>query len=189
MFLDAQTFIIMILVLFLLGFTSAVILTRLRSTSSNKSSNIIDDLPHLVEGSQIVRKEITWKIISDTLVSPAHDRVRVLYNDETIDDARLVILRIWNIGNVPVLPQDYENNNPIEFDFGEKAKVLDTEILRTTPPDIKDNVPFRQEDEKILLGPLLLNSLDSITFKVLLTNFSGEVRVNARIAGVKQIHS
>src|SRR5437588_43714 len=125
MYIDIQTFLVIILFLFILGLISAIILTRSRSTSLNKSSNINDDLPHLVEGSKIVRKEITWKIISDTLVSPAHDRVRILYNGETIDDARLVILRIWNIGNVPVLPQDYENNNPIEFDFGEKAKVLD----------------------------------------------------------------
>ena len=54
------------------------------------------------------------------------------------------------------------------FDFGQEAEVLMTEVLTTSPTSIKSRVHFAHNLGKVMLKPLLLNSKDSILFKVLL---------------------
>src|ERR1700693_5033081 len=81
------------------------------------------------------RKEIVVEIISDALVlsvgKELKDRVQVIYGDKYINDARLIVLRILNSGNVPILPSDYIE--PIKFKFSKGSEILDTEVLYTEP--------------------------------------------------------
>lgn len=141
------------------------------------------------------RKLLTYQIVSDTPVLSAErelaDKVQVLFNGKPVDDARLVVLRLWNAGNESIKTEDYDQQTPIVIDFGENTEVLDAEILETSPASIKMRqlLSIASDIAAILLQPLLLNSKDSITVKVLLSRFTGTIQVNARIDGVKEILS
>ena len=194
-----ETIIILTIIAFILGLVlgiTAIRISPLYAPLRNPSSK--NDISRNIFIPQVIRKEISWQIISNTLVSPVagnkvknEDKVQIIYNGTPKSDARLVVVRLWNSGNVPISPQDYDNNNPIKFDFGEKAEVLDVEVLATSPSSLKDTVKEHLvlNDGSVLLDPLLLNRQDSIILKLLLAQFEGDVMVNARIAGVNQIRT
>ncbi|SRR6266568_4803320 len=133
------------------------------------------------------RKEIAYEIVSNSPVisvgAELQGKAQVIYNGKAISDARLVVLKIWNAGSLPITLNDYDV--PIKLSFGKDAEVLDFEILETNPNNLK--VAVKQDGQKLVLEPVLLNSQDSIKIKILLTQFSNTFNVNARIVGVKQI--
>ncbi len=138
------------------------------------------------------RKEILWDITKHTSLSSFNisDKVKVTITFENIrlEDGSLIYLKIWNSGNVEILPEDY--NVPIRFSFGKEAKVLDAKILTGVPNNIKDIASIIVNSDSITLKPLLLNSKDSIDLEALLNKFSGsidDIKVDGRIAGVRQI--
>lgn len=143
------------------------------------------------------RKEITWGITSNTLVLPvpevgehAKSKLQVLFEGKTVDDLRLVILALNNTGDAPIEVKDFENNTPISFDFGDTAEILYAEILETKPESLKSRVQVASKimyPGKLIIEPLLLNSKDTFTFKVLLIKFDGHVNTFARISGVKDL--
>lgn len=142
---------------------------------------------------QLKRKSITYEVISDAPVlsikKEVKGRVQVLFDSKPVSDAHLVILKIWNSGNTHILAEDYID--PIKFDFGKNAEILDAEILETSPNDIKDNrkASLKLDTGSLILEPLFLNSKDSITIKVLLaqTLIIKEIKANGRIVGINQI--
>src|SRR5215467_10743601 len=139
------------------------------------------------------RKAINYKVISDTSLLSVKEEVKgsikVLFGTKPVSNARLVILKIWNSGNTPILPTEYID--PIRIGFGNNAEILDAEILEAAPSDFKDKAKasLKLDTDNVVLDPLLLNSGDSLTLKVFLaqTPFTKEVKVNARIVGVIQI--
>jgi hypothetical protein len=140
------------------------------------------------------RKGISYKVVTDTpllsLKEEVKGRVQVLFDAKPVGNSRLVVLKIFNSGNVPILPTDYIE--PIKLGFGVNTEILDSEVLETVPTDIKDKAkaPNTKDDiGGVMLEPLLLNSRDSITLKVLLaqTHLTKEVKVTGRIVGIKQI--
>jgi hypothetical protein len=139
------------------------------------------------------RKGITYKIISDTpilsLKEEVKGQIKVLFGTKQVGNVRLVILKIWNSENTPILPGEFID--PIKLGFGNNVEILDAEILEANPHEIRENVKssLKLYEENILLEPFLLNSKDSITLKVLLaqTPLTKELRINARIVGVNQI--
>lgn len=141
------------------------------------------------------RKAISYKIVSDTpllsLKEEVKSRVQVLFDAKPVSNTRLVVLKVFNSGNVPIEVKEFENNEPIKIDFGNSTEILDAELLESFPSDIKDKakVTFKDEIGGVMLEPLLLNSKDSVTLKVLLaqTHLSKEIKVTARIVGVHQI--
>ena len=135
------------------------------------------------------RKEIAYDVIANTPVlsidKEVKGKLQVLYEGKPIDDARLVVLRIWNSGKSPISSIDYER--PLTFDFGENSEVLDATIIETKPPDLKEDAAIEKSLNKAIVKPLLLNSNNSIKLKVLLTNFGGNIKASARISGINQI--
>jgi hypothetical protein len=141
-----------------------------------------------------IRKARTRKLLAYNVVSNApivtvnkevENRVKVLLDGNTIEDARIVVIEVLNAGDVPIQATDYES--PVTFDFGTGAEVLNVDVLQTKPDSIKSS--FTLKSGQVSLVPLLLNSQDSITFKALLTKSKGEVKVQGRISGVKEINS
>jgi hypothetical protein len=143
----------------------------------------------LIYSNQKSTREISWSIVSDTPVLSVNkelaDDLQVLFHDHPISDARLVVLRLSNTGNVPILREDFDG--AIRFEFGNETKILSAELISTEPAQLKDKVPFKVDAENISLGPLLLNSKDTIIFKVLVAGYQGNVNADARIAGINQI--
>ena len=139
------------------------------------------------------RKAISYKVISDTpllsLKEEVRSRVQVLFDAKPVGNTRLVVLKILNSGNVPILSTDYDD--PIKIGFGDNAEILDAELLESVPSDIKDKAkaPFKDDIGGVILEPLLLNSKESITLKILLAqaHLSKEIKVTARIVGINQI--
>jgi hypothetical protein len=133
------------------------------------------------------QKKISYEVISCRSVVSVSDEVKgrtqILFDNMLVNDVDLIILKICNMGNMPILSTEYDR--PLTFNFGKESRVLDVGILDITPDNIKAS--FKIDTDNIVIEPLLLNSKDSFKLKVLLTNFNNEIKVDARIVGVKQI--
>ena len=142
------------------------------------------------------RKEIAYEVISNSLVIPELEEVgphtkgilHVLFNGKPVKGARLVILKVWNAGNVPITPSDYVT--PITFNFGEKAEILNVGILGTSKGVSKSKAEevLDIDSNKVVLKPILINRHTSIILKVLLLGFDGNINTDdTSIVGVEQM--
>ncbi len=115
------------------------------------------------------------------------------------------MLKFINSGNIPIKNDEYER--PITLNFGEKAKIITAEVYETYPENLKDSVkieelrdelkPFivgqNQKNDHISLNntitlqPVLINSGESITLKILGTQIADDIIVNSRIEDLKEI--
>lgn len=133
------------------------------------------------------RKILSYEVVTLTpLLSVEEEiegRVQILFDGSPIKDVHLIELRIINSGNVPIVTSDYEH--PVNLSFGENAHILSAEVSKTDPENLQATA--NAENTKIILTPILLNSGDSITLKMLVSQFSGRLSVNGRIVGVKEI--
>lgn len=105
--------------------------------------------------------------------------VTILYKgDVVMEDIHLVILRLWNASSEPILPEEYKGNL-IKLNFGKEAKVLSVQVPESEPltvkEEIEENKLLQHDAGNIALKPVWLNSDNSITLKVLVTKFGGEV--------------
>ena len=147
----------------------------------------------LIFRKQQSRRGLNYEIISDTPIlsikAEVKDKVQILFDNKPVNHVRLIILRIWNSGNIPILPNEYID--PISIAFGEGAEIIDTDVLETSPGDIKEKArtSLKVDSGNVLLEPILLNSTDSLTIKILLTQqkVTKELKIVSRIAGVNQI--
>ncbi len=139
------------------------------------------------------RKEFAFEVITDTPIlsirKEVKGKVQVSLGNAPVDNARLVILKLWNLGNISISPNDYIE--PLKLSFGDDAVILDADVLETIPSEHLDTVKasLKQDRGSIKLEPLLLNRGDSITLKVLVTQpqITKEIKVNARIIGISKI--
>ncbi|MGZ3610287.1 MAG: hypothetical protein ACXVBU_09500 [Ktedonobacteraceae bacterium] len=147
----------------------------------------------LIFRKQQTRRGLNYEIISDTPIlsikADVKDKVQILFDNKPVNHVRLVIIRIWNSGNAPILPNEYID--PISIAFGEGADIIDTDVLETSPSDIREKVrtSLKVNTGNVLLEPILLNSTDSLTIKILLTQqqITKELKIVSRIVGVNQI--
>jgi len=100
-----------------------------------------------------------------------------------VQDVYLVVARIINTGNVPIVSTDYED--PVNLSFGENSPILTTDSSETNPDNLRASTNI--EKKRVVLAPVLLNRGDSITIKMLISQFDGEIKVDGHIAGVKSI--
>lgn len=137
---------------------------------------------------QRARKGLTYKIESTSLVSikdKAKGKIQILYDLKPISDADLVLLKIWNSGNQPILQTDYED--PITFNFGSKTEILSHDVIETVPNNIKKKVSMRIDSNNLIINPLLLNAGYSIIIKLVLSKFEGEVNAETLIPGLNAL--
>lgn len=132
------------------------------------------------------RKALSYDITSLTPLLEVEDevkgKVQILFEGKLVQDVHLAMVKIINSGNMPIVPADYVR--PVSLNFGEEAQILATDVIETNPDNL--HVSWSVESTKVELVPLLLNGGDSITFKVLVSQ-SGEISVDGRIVGVKEI--
>ena len=101
--------------------------------------------------------------------------VQIQYKGEEVkEDIQLVHVRLWNASSDPILPDEYKVNH-IKMSFGKEAKVLSVQVSESKPPTIKeeidDNKLIEFADGEVYLKPIWLNTDNSLTLKVLLTQF------------------
>ena len=132
------------------------------------------------------RKEIAYQIISNAPIisfnQAIKERVQVLIDGKPIKNARLIVFKIWNSGNISISTEDYFE--PIGFKF-EKDMVLGSDLLETEPKDLIDQMDaksfLKAEPQLIELTKFALNPGNSISFTALLAgkssiNKSGRIK-------------
>jgi len=133
-------------------------------------------------------KEVSYQILSFTPLLSVEDeikgRVKILFDQQPVEEVYLIILRITNAGRIPITKADFDE--PIRISFGKGAKILSWEIIETIPKILPATGSV--QDGKIVLDPILLNRFDAIKLNALTTGARlREVNVSARIHGVKEI--
>lgn len=136
------------------------------------------------------RKRLSYEIISNTpllsVKSEVKGRIKIYLDDRPVEDVNLIMIRITNIGNDPILSKDL--TTPITINFDEAAKLLSVEIFERIPVDML--LPdMALSNNWIALSPQLLNEKDSITIKILGSGVTSAPIVRARIAGVEKIEN
>ena len=134
------------------------------------------------------RKALSYEIVTSTpLLSVEEEikgRVQILFDNKPIKDVHLIVVRIINSGNLPIVSADYEF--PVSLSFGENSQILSCEVSETNPNSLQ--VTFNNiENTKVVLTPVLLNSGDAIALKMLVSQFEDRIFINGRIVGVKNI--
>lgn len=145
------------------------------------------------------KKGFTYRIVSNLFVRMAtdvgiyiNDNLKRLLDSKSVNEANVIVFRMWNSGDVPIERGDYEDNNPIKFNFGKRAEVLDATVVETTPLGLRHKVERRMnlDSGSLAIAPLLLNSGDSITFEVVVSGFEKRIRIDeTRITGLEEFRN
>lgn len=137
------------------------------------------------------KKSLSYKYITFRLpglksaMELSKGRIKILCDDKPIVDAVITVLEIFNDGNIPIVPSDFEK--PITFVFGEESEIISAEIYDKSPENIYPNIHI--EGNNILVEPLLLNPNDSFSIQILFSNYTLKaVKCDARIVGIREIH-
>lgn len=129
-------------------------------------------------------KTVLFRLVSDTPVlsiedeEAVKDEVRIVFNGEEVKgNISLVFLKLWNVSSKPILPEDYKKD--IRINFGKEAKILSVQVSESKPPNIKvdidDQKQIRFDNENVFLAPIWLNTDNSLTLKILVANFQGDI--------------
>jgi hypothetical protein len=109
-------------------------------------------------------------------------RVQITFDREPVHNVRFPVLHLRNSGNVPIQEPDYVR--PLAFTFGKEARVLNAELIRTSPSTM--SVSLEPSINSVIVRPDVFNGRDSLTFKVL-TAGGDTVAVSGRVVGINKI--
>ncbi len=138
------------------------------------------------------RKEITYQVVSDAPIASINqtvaDKVEIRFDGHPIKEAHILVLKVWNSGNVAVKRDDYEE--PITFIFHGRT-VISCDILETVPTNLIDQKTIKTfltfNGESVEISKFLLNPQQSISITTLLTGAKNTISVRARIIDGKVI--
>lgn len=141
------------------------------------------------------RKALSYEVVSNVPIVTVQrgannvvtENIEIRYKDKPVHDVRLIVVRVWNSGKLPIVPDDYVESITITF----WGNMLASDIVETSPASLKRNVigggGIGPGFQAVALRNILLNPGDSVTVQALMTDFTGRVDADARIAGVSSI--
>ena len=133
------------------------------------------------------KKSLSYEILSETaLLSVAkevEDKIKILFEGDSVKNVHLILLKISNNGNVSILPSEFLKNITISFD--NSTRILSAEISEKKPHSIEAILTI--DGTELIISPSLWNSGDTITIKSLVSEFNEEIHVSGRIIGIKDI--
>lgn len=135
------------------------------------------------------RKALAFRILSNTSIanlSPSRNvkgRVQILFDDEPVQNVKLLLMQLKNTGNVPITSSDFEKE--IVISLNDQARILEAGITETNPVNLPASISV--EGAKLVLHPILLNRHDSVTLKILADTFNERISVEGRIVGLRKI--
>lgn len=133
------------------------------------------------------KKALTYDILSLTPLATVNDnlegRLQILFDGRSVSNVQLALIRFTNSGNVPVSSDDYER--PISIQVDDNARILSAGVTKTVPKSINPTIKF--DKTCVTIAPVLLNKGDSITIKLLVANFEGNISVIGRVVGIDDI--
>lgn len=141
-------------------------------------------------------KALSYEIVSSgplvTVTRNAKGEVtqdlEIRYKGNEVRDLQVVVVRLWNSGNVPIVETDYRK--PIQFEFG--GSLLAYDVIEAEPSHLRES-GFNGAGSSpthcgVQLKPIDLNQGSSLTIQVLLTNFDGTIEPpKGYILGVRKI--
>jgi hypothetical protein len=137
------------------------------------------------------RKELGYRVLSETRVvsveAAVGERVQILYEGQPVSNVYLVVVELVNSGNQPIIPDDY--HYPLHIGLGQGARVLAAEQVSSKPNGITAPVSITESLERVRVDPVLLNAGDSLGLKFLVTQYGGNLDVDARVVGVREIRT
>ena len=140
--------------------------------------------------------ELTYEILPTlSLVSVGQavkGKVEIKFGNEQIEDLEGVAVLIRSTGTEAVEFNQYTGSStvatqtPVTLDFGEGARILGEPTVVTDPEGIRASaIKDPQDPSKVVLDKFLLNSGESVTISVILTNFTRtKPNLYAHIKGV-----
>lgn len=139
-------------------------------------------------GIRSLSKRLVYDVITQTsLVNIAPlsvvNRVKIYFDDNPVENAELILIKIINTGMNPIKTDDFET--PLMLYLGSKAKILEAGIYNPSPKNLR--VSFFIEKETLKINPLLLNPRDSFTVKIIAES-SSAIELGGRIVGVNKIN-
>ncbi len=136
---------------------------------------------------QKTKKSLAYDVLIDSPLLSTKDglesRVQILFDNKVVQNVSVFAVKISNDGNVPILAADFAE--PLCILFGDNAKILEAEVFECYPTSLKPKIIIQKNN--ITLEPLLLNSGDSITLKLVLSKEKKSFEANARIVGVSKL--
>ena len=66
-----------------------------------------------------------------------------------------------------------------------ESKILSSEVLKEEPNNL--SITLNSNENEITIQPILLNPKDYFVIKMLINNYSGDIKIDTRIIGVKKI--
>lgn len=133
------------------------------------------------------KKALEYEIISSTPLLSMEEEVKgklqILFDEEPVKQVHLIQVMIFNSGNVPILSTDFKR--PVGVSFGKEAQILTAEVAEVNPDSL--DVSTEIKGDEVVLVPTLLNQGDSVKLKMLVSRFGGQIAVDGRIVGVKDI--
>ena len=134
------------------------------------------------------KKSLSYEILSETaLLSVAkevEDKIKILFEGDSVKNVHLILLKISNNGNVSILPSEFLKNITISFD--NSTRILSAEISEKKPHSIEAILTI--DGTELIISPSLWNSGDTITIKSLVSEFNEKIHVSGRIVGIKDIN-
>jgi hypothetical protein len=134
------------------------------------------------------KKALSYEILSETALlsvsKKVKDRIEILFEGEAVREVHLILIQISNTGNIPILPSDFLNN--IKLSFNDDAKILSAEISDKNP-QFTDAAISVVSQKELMVSPSLWNGGDTITVKLLVSEFNGDVKLSGRIIGIQDI--
>lgn len=133
-------------------------------------------------------KKIGYRVLSKTTLLSVEEEitkdVEILYKGDPVKQVKLIVIKLACLGKVPIEDDDYYT--PISINFGKESQILSAEILEKKPEDI--DISILIEDNKVVFQEGLLNQDDTLIIKVLVSKHEEEIKVEARISGIKRIN-
>lgn len=107
--------------------------------------------------------------------------LKVTINDTPVEKASILLVRIRNVGNSPILAADVEE--PISLILEEGSIVLSADVDEVWPKHLPVSLTFA--DRTVTVSRHLLNPGDTFTCRILVQDSRGDFTARARIAGVQ----
>ncbi|MGA8086968.1 MAG: hypothetical protein WCA10_06655 [Terracidiphilus sp.] len=133
------------------------------------------------------RKSIVYEFLSMTRLVSLKDeqsgRMRLLVDDIPVREVGLVQIRIVNVGTESIKATDFVR--PISFSVTDAARIVEATVSEKNPPSI--DAEISKDDHRAILTPTLINAKDSIVLKLLIADFDGAIKSDARIEGTELV--
>jgi hypothetical protein len=129
------------------------------------------------------RKALTYEILSMTRVLTMKEevagRIKILFDETPVSDVGIVRIRLTNTGTEAIRESEFVR--PISFSVSKDAYIIEADITHKAPNAF--DVGIRSDKRCLTIEPALMNAKDSVSIKLMIANFDGKIRPDARIEG------